>query len=335
MSNSDGVPHVLYAGRSGDAEQGIGTPRMPAHGLLADLANAGEAAVRGDTVFFAPFIRDEVLALRANGETLWVASRGLPQDTPEPRFELLQGQAVIDYHPVNLGLTVGPDGRLYVLSTAGPTTDRARLDVFDPATGHLLRTGALSTALPTLAVEPDGRVHLLDADRLVHRIPPRERTPFPPFDLPRLDGGRLASADLRGKVVLVNFWASWCTPCRIEMPALDSLRQRMPDDAFALITLSEDRSAAAASRFLTEHHLAFAAVWGGGQQRERYHYPGLPYTVLLDREGRVVQRWIGFAGPVQIDEIERLARRELRRGSVEDSLAHGGVHDPRHGSAGS
>jgi thiol-disulfide isomerase/thioredoxin len=329
--DSLGVPLILHADRGGRVHQGIGTPRRPAHALLADLANAGQLATRGDTVFFAPFIRDQVLALRATGETLWVSSRGLPQDTPEPRFELLHGRPVIDYHPVNLGIALGPDGRLYVLSTAGLGTNRARLDAFDPATGHLLRTAALPTALPTLAVDADGRVHLLDADRLEHGIPRREREPFPPFDLPLLAGGRLASAALRGKVALVNFWASWCTPCRSEMPALDALRQRMGDTAFALVALSEDQSIDDARRFLAEDHLTFPAVWGRGEQRERYHYPGLPYTVLLDRQGGVIQRWIGFAGAAQIDEIERLARRELARGSSLEALEHSATHEQHHG----
>lgn len=329
--DSLGQPLLLKADSAGRIHRGIGTPSRPAHALLADLANAGQATTQGETVFFAPFIRDEVLALRATGETLWVTSRGLPQDTPEPRFELLHGRPVIDYHPVNLGIAVGPDGRLYVLSTAGLTTGHARLDVFDPATGHLLRTTALPTALPTLAVDSGGRVHLLDADRLVHGIPPSEREPFPLFDLPRLDGGRLATAALRGRVVLVNFWASWCTPCRSEMPALDAMRRRLGDTAFAFVALSEDESADDARRFVTEHHFTFAAVWGRGEQRERYHYPGLPYTVLLDREGRVIRRWIGFAGPTQIEEIEGLARRELaRRGGLE-FLNHDPAHERQHG----
>lgn len=316
--DSLGLPLILQADSAGRIHRGIGAPRRPAHALLADLANAGQATTRNDTVFFAPFIRDEVLALRATGETVWVASRGLPQDTPEPRFELLHGRPVIDYHPVNLGIAVGPDGRLYVLSTADRTTDHARLDVFDPTNGHLLRTTALPTALPTLAVDSDGRVHLLDADRLMHGIPPGEREPFPLFDLPRLDGGRLATAALRGQVALVNFWASWCTPCRSEMPALDAMRRRLDDTAFVFVALSEDESVDDARRFVTEHHFTFPAVWGRGEQRERYHYPGLPYTVLLDREGRVIRRWIGFAGPTQIEEIEGLARREFaRRGGLE------------------
>ena len=123
----------------------VGAARIPEHSLLIDLANAGTLAVHGDMIYFAPFIRDEIVAMRSTGDTLWVASRGLPQTTADPRFELDQGRPVVNYHPVNLGIAVGPDGNL-VLSTPGFSTVESRLDVFDAENGLLLRSAAFDGA---------------------------------------------------------------------------------------------------------------------------------------------------------------------------------------------
>ncbi len=146
------TPLLLHvAGAEGPVDS-VGVATVPEHVLLREMANAGHLAVRGDTLFYAPFIRDELLALTRQGDTLWRATRGLPQSTAEPKFEVQDGRPVIDYHPVNLGLTFGPDGKLYLLSTPEFTTSESRLDVFRPATGELLRTAHLNTALPSIAV---------------------------------------------------------------------------------------------------------------------------------------------------------------------------------------
>jgi thiol-disulfide isomerase/thioredoxin len=234
-------------------------------------------------------------------------------------------RVVIDYHPVNLGIALGVDGRLYVLSTPGFTTTESRLDVLDPTTGRLLRTARLSTAQPTIAVGRDGRTYLLDASRLLSGVPEREREAAPHFDLPTITGGRLSSAALRGRVVLLNFWASWCTPCRTEMPALDSLRRDIADTAFLFVGVNEEDDIAAARAFIDEFGFGFPVVLGRGSMRRQFHYPGLPYSVLLDRTGRIAGRWIGFAGPVQLQSMRALIRSELGRGAHQ-----GGGH--RHGA---
>ncbi|MBA3893690.1 MAG: TlpA family protein disulfide reductase [Gemmatimonadales bacterium] len=254
------------------------------------------------------------MALTPAGDTLWLTRRDLPQTTIERRFEIREGQVVIDYHPVNLGLALGLDGRLYALSTLGFTLTESRLDVLEPATGRLLRTARLSTAQPTIAVGRDGRTYLLDASELLSGVPEQEREAAPDFDLPTLRGGRLSSATLRGRVVLLNFWASWCTPCRTEMPALDSLRREIADTEFVLVGANEDRDVGAARAFMNRLGFDFPFVLGRGSLRRRFHYPGLPYTVLLDRAGRIAGRWIGFAGPQQLRTVRALVRSEVDRG---------------------
>ncbi|MGH7526728.1 MAG: redoxin domain-containing protein [Gemmatimonadales bacterium] len=308
-----------------DDTASVGRAVRPEHSLLLDLANAGHLVAGPGVLYYAPFIRDEIVALATTGDTLWVTRRKLPQSTAEPRFEVREKQVVIDYHPVNLGIALGPDRLLYVLSTPGFTTIESRLDVLDPATGRLLRTARLSTAQPTIAVGRDGRAYLLDPFHLLSGVPEREREMAPDFDLPTVRGGRLSSAALRGRVVLLNFWASWCAPCRTEMPALDSLRRGIADRDFVFLAVNEEEDIEAARVFIDEFGFDFPVLLGKGSLRQRFHYPGLPYTVLLDRTSRIAARWIGFAGPQQLQAMRALIRTELDRGTD-----HGG-HRP-HGT---
>jgi thiol-disulfide isomerase/thioredoxin len=292
----------------------VGRAILPAHSLLSDLANAGHLAVGEGALYYAPFIRDEVVALAPGGDTLGLTRRDLPQSTAEPRFEVQDQRVAVDYHPVNLDVTLGADGRLYVLSTPGFTTAKSRLDVLDPADGRVVGTTHLPTARPTLAVARTGRTYLLDAARLLDGVPVRDREPAPELDLPTLTGGRLSSASLRGRVVLLNFWASWCAPCRSELPALDSLRHEVDDSGFAFVGINEEEDTVAARAFMDELGFTFPVALGRGRLRPLFHYPGLPYTLLLDRDGRIAGRWIGFAGPGQIQAMRALIHSELSRG---------------------
>ncbi|MBI4501665.1 MAG: TlpA family protein disulfide reductase [Gemmatimonadetes bacterium] len=306
-------PAILLLGEDGRIVDSVGAAVVPAHVLLADLANAGRVAVSGDTVWYAPFIRDQVIAFGPHGDTLWVATRGLGYGTTEPRFEVAGGKPVIDYLPVNLGIALGPDGRVYVLSTRDSSTTLGRLDAFNRVTGVLERSAELSTPTPTLAADGDGRIYLLNASRLLTGVAPRERVELAAFDLDRLGGGRLSSADLRGKVALVNFWASWCGPCRTEMPALDSLRRGITDPEFVFIAIDEDVKVEDGKAFIGEFGFDFPVLFGRGRMKERYHYLGLPFTVLLDRNGEVAGQWLGYAGPGQIGAIRAIILNELAR----------------------
>lgn len=311
--DSTASPLLMRLTGDGAAITPIGRAIRPTHVLLSDLANAGHLAVGDEAVYYAPFIRDEVVALTLAGDTLWVSRRGLPQSTADPRFEVQGKRVVVDYHPVNLGIALGPDGRLYVLSTPGFTMTESRLDVLDPASGRLLRSASLATAQPTLAVDEEGRVYLLDPFQLLSGVPAARREPAPSFELPTLRGGQISSAALRGRVALLNFWASWCAPCRIEMPALDTLRRAVADSDFVFLAVNEEDDTAAARAFVAPFGEDFPVALGRGRMRERFHYPGLPYTVLLDRDGRIAGRWIGFAGPEQLQSIRALVNAELGR----------------------
>lgn len=300
----------------------VGRAQIPAHGILADLQNAGHLVARNDTIWFAPFIRDEVIALTAQGDTLWRTVRHLPHSTTEPRFETVDGRAVVNYHPVNLGVSLAPNGRLLVLSTPEGMSNSGRLDELDPASGRLLATTALPTAFPSLAADRTGRIYSVDPQTLL--VPGGgRRTPLPAIDLPMADGSRLRSADLRDTPTVLNVWASWCGPCRHELPALDTLRRDLAPSGVKVIGMNDDLDSVTARLFLEKVAPEFPTALGLGRLKQQYGYLGLPWTLLVGSDGQVVGRWIGELTEENFKEIRRAVAAELRRATpTEGHLAH-------------
>ncbi len=318
-----GAPAIVKIAADGTTDGSLGSVVVPADFMLSQLASSGYVAFTEDVVYYGPFVRDQVIAMNYQGDTLWIAERGLEQEAEEPRFLVEDGVPLVDYSPVNKGLAIGPDGKLYALSVPGFTVSKSRLDVYEPTTGQLLRSAIIDNSLPTLSVDAEGRVYLIDEFRLMTGVPPRERIAFADFELEMLNGEHLENRDLHGQVTLINFWASWCEPCRVEMPALDSLRASITDPEFQFMTFNEDVNVDDARGFLDEYGFEFPVALGRGRLKNTYHYMGLPFTVLVDREGKVVQRWIGFAGEGQIQSIRSVTIAELERGVAMEMMDHG------------
>jgi cytochrome c biogenesis protein CcmG, thiol:disulfide interchange protein DsbE len=116
------------------------------------------------------------------------------------------------------------------------------------------------------------------------------QTPTAPnFTLPRLDGGGdLSLASLRGKAVLVNFWASWCGPCRDEAPLLEGAAQRYSGRLVVLGVDFQDFSGDA-RKFVSKYHITYPVVRdGSGKWLERYGVTGAPETFFVNADGKVV-----------------------------------------------
>lgn len=128
-------------------------------------------------------------------------------------------------------------------------------------------------------------------------------------------------------MTIVNAWASWCAPCREEMPELVALWTSLRDSGLALLTVNEDLHDEDARRWLAAERLAPPVALAAGKGREVLHYPGLPYTILVDRDGRIAQRWIGYAGPRQIADVAAAARRELGAAPHTNTTAPAARHD--------
>ncbi len=132
----------------------------------------------------------------------------------------------------------------------------------------------------------------------------------PAFTLPRLGGGEVALASLRGKVVLVNFWATWCAPCEQEMPAMQRLYERLAPRGFELVAISVDEDMEAVARYQDRLALRFPILLDADKRAAgTYQSLRYPESFLIDREGRLVARYIGerdWDAPEYIDRIERL-----------------------------
>lgn len=125
-------------------------------------------------------------------------------------------------------------------------------------------------------------------------------------------GGRRALADFRGRHVLVNIWATWCAPCREEMPALSRLQQKLGGPQFHVLALSIDSGGAdAVKRFYREVGVDTLEVYVDRslQATSALRVVGVPTTLLLDREGREIARHVGPAqwdGAPAVESIRRL-----------------------------
>lgn len=126
----------------------------------------------------------------------------------------------------------------------------------------------------------------------------------PDFSLPLIGkAGRLSLADQRGKVVLISFWASWCGPCRVEMPALDKAWPSYKGKDVAFIGVSVDDNPEAAERFLEAIPVGFPSLIDtrGDVSGDSWRVSSLPTTVVLDRRGVVRARHLGYT-PRQLQQ---------------------------------
>ena len=133
----------------------------------------------------------------------------------------------------------------------------------------------------------------------------------PSFSAPRLDGsGTLALADLHGKVVFLDFWASWCAPCQKSMPQLDALAKEFPAERFALIGVNVDKDAAAAKKALGKHPVGYpSAADPEGGLPSRFGVETMPTAYLIDGDGviRYVHRGFRDGDITEVrDRIQKL-----------------------------
>lgn len=317
---------------------GIATVEPVALPAWNRLANAGPLAVGGDGVaYFAFLLRNELRAYRADGTLLWRVRRALPFETIPSVIEA--EDSGIRVQPITQALAIGPDRQLYALTATLPTdsappsrgaasegssgrdgradtTGRRRLEVYEAETGALLRAATVPDAWTTLAADRDGRVYRVDPDAIDATAPPPERAPLPDVPLVAFDGDTARFAEYRGRALLVNFWASWCLPCREELPQLAELYEDLADTDrpyVEFLAISDDDDPAAARRFIEPFRLPFPVFRGGGAMQERFGYVALPYTLIVDYRGRIVQELYGFGSPESWSRLTSALRAEIER----------------------
>jgi thiol-disulfide isomerase/thioredoxin len=164
---------------------------------------------------------------------------------------------------------------------------------------------ALSTAMRSLA--PAGKQpqddSSDDADKLTAVRFARNAAPVPPFLVNDLDGNIISTAALHGKVVLLAFWATWCPPCRDEIPELIELQSRYKDRLEIIGVSMDDDPPAAVRAFAKEAGINYPIVMGNQISTEYGGVPALPTSFVVNPEGRVVQKHVGLY-PIDVYEAE-------------------------------
>ncbi len=151
-------------------------------------------------------------------------------------------------------------------------TTKNRMDNNKIAASWLLRVAATAVML-VAAVQ-------------LHAVGTKEAAPD--FTLETLEGPNLRLEEYRGQVVLLNFWASWCGPCRQEMPVLDRLHQRYEDTGFAVLGVNVEGERAPAQKIVDKTNVTFPVLIDAKQKvSELYNLEAMPSTVVIDRDGVV------------------------------------------------
>lgn len=134
----------------------------------------------------------------------------------------------------------------------------------------------------------------------------------PDFTLKSRSGENLRLEDLRGEVVMLNFWASWCGPCRQEMPHMDDIEKEFRDYGFRVLAVNVDQRREDAEEFLDTMPVDFAILWDHDSQvSERYDVQAMPTTVMIDRDGQA--RYVHHGYQPGYEDDYRAQIRELIR----------------------
>ena len=126
-------------------------------------------------------------------------------------------------------------------------------------------------------------------------IPARVDYPAPELALNDLTGNRASLADYRGQVVLVNLWATWCPPCKQEMPAFEAYYRKHADQGFTIIAVNDGDPAPEVAEFVEEYGLTFP-IWldpAYVATEQAFKTLNLPSSFVINRDGQIVLRWVG------------------------------------------
>ncbi len=173
----------------------------------------------------------------------------------------------------------------------------------------MLRSILLSSLVLTLALAGCRREHKQASDPA--------RKPAPDFALKDPDGRVVRLSDYRGKVVLLNFWATWCAPCRIEIPWFVEFERRLKDRGFAVIGVSMDEGGwDDVKAFMAGKGINYRIVMGDDEVAHAYGgVESLPTTFIIDRDGKVAATHLGLVSKSKYeDDLEKLLGSSVTAG---------------------
>jgi cytochrome c biogenesis protein CcmG/thiol:disulfide interchange protein DsbE len=146
-----------------------------------------------------------------------------------------------------------------------------------------------------------------DARTYVADVADGKRPQAPSFDLPALSGdGRVRLDDYRGRPVVINFWASWCDPCKDEAPLLQDLAAQEGANGVAFLGIDAQDLTDDARAFAKRYDLRYPLAHDSGDVNDRWGVTGFPETFVVDRQGRTIAHW---EGPISSDaDVAKLRR---------------------------
>lgn len=148
---------------------------------------------------------------------------------------------------------------------------------------------AVGSRPPGAATTPEAGLGALDGRA------PIVGQPAPDFALRDLDGAVVTLSDLRGQVVWVNFWATWCRPCKEELPDIQKLQDEMRDGGLIVLAVNKEESAEDAAAYMRDAGLSLRTLLDrSGEVYEQYRLQGLPDSFLIDRDGNLASIYYGF-----------------------------------------
>ena len=166
-----------------------------------------------------------------------------------------------------------------------------------------MAAAALCGLMTCLACSPARTAHAQSVKEL------KDRQEAPNFELKDVNGKTVKLSDFRGKTVMVDFWATWCGPCQIEIPWFMDFERKYKDQGFVVIGVAmDDEGWQVVKPFIEQMKMNYRVVIGNDHTADLYGgIEALPTTVLIDRDGRIASTHVGLAGKQEFqDAIEKL-----------------------------
>lgn len=160
--------------------------------------------------------------------------------------------------------------------------------------------GSGSADVPSLPANL-AEVSLAGVDNKGHGLEPGQLAPD--FVMKYGDGKKVKLSDLRGQPVMLNFWATWCAPCKAEMPEIVNAYEAQKDSGLVVLGVNAEETAQQASEFMQEYNMQFPVVLDSrGDLQQLYMVRGLPTSIFIDRDGKIAVRWAGLLNQDLLDE---------------------------------
>ncbi len=145
---------------------------------------------------------------------------------------------------------------------------------------------------------------------IVACVPKNARIKSPELKVNTFNAGEVSLSQQKGKVVIVDFWATWCPPCRLEIPGFIDIKKRYPDSLVEIIGIALERNPKRVQDFMEKMGINYPIAMGSREIVSKFgNIQAIPTTFVIDTEGKICQRYVGYTPKDKfIQDIERILR---------------------------